>query len=68
MSKPPRPIHANHPQGIPHPFKGATLCGLLVRFGGLECAGRPATCKNCLKRQRKDTPPRPSQGQKESVE
>lgn len=46
MSK--RVIHANGPGG-PHPFKGGTLCGKMVRFGGLETEGRPTTCKTCLK-------------------
>lgn len=43
-----RAIHALGP-GQPHPFKAGTLCGKLVRFGGLECKGRPVTCKTCLK-------------------
>jgi hypothetical protein len=42
-----RVIHAHGP-GQLHPFKGATLCGKLVRFGGLETEGRPVTCKTCL--------------------
>lgn len=44
-----RPIHKSHPNGSPHPFKGATLCGKMVRFGGLEHDDRIATCKTCLK-------------------
>lgn len=43
-----RVIHASG-QGTPHPFKGGTLCGKMVRLGGLEFPGRPATCKTCLK-------------------
>lgn len=43
-----RVIHVSGP-GSPHPFKGWTLCGRLVRFGGLEADRRPATCKSCLK-------------------
>lgn len=46
----PRPIHVVHPNGQPHPFKSHTLCGKLIRWGGLEIPEeRPATCKSCLK-------------------
>jgi hypothetical protein len=44
----PRVIHADGPHS-PHPFKRGTLCGKLVRFGGLEAEARPVTCKICLK-------------------
>jgi len=44
-----RPIHKVHPEGIPHPFKAYTLCGKMVRFGGIEHKERQATCKTCLK-------------------
>jgi hypothetical protein len=43
-----RVIHASGP-GSPHPFKGGTLCGRMVRFGGLEAEGRPPTCKTCIR-------------------
>lgn len=49
-----RVIHGTHPNGQPHPFKANTLCGKLVRFGGIEIPDeRPVTCKNCLKIQEK---------------
>lgn len=44
-----RPIHASHPNGQPHPLKSSTLCGKLVRFGGMETPTRQVTCKVCLK-------------------
>jgi len=44
-----RAVHAAHPNGCPHPLKGLTLCGKMVRFGGFETEGRPATCKACLR-------------------
>lgn len=45
-----RAIHFPHPNGNPHPFKFSTLCGKMVRFGGLAIENeRPATCKTCLK-------------------
>lgn len=46
-----RIIHKPNPAGAPHPFKFVSVCGKLVRFGGLEIDGeRPATCKLCLKK------------------
>lgn len=43
-----RPIHRCSPNGVPHPFKALTLCGLMVRFGGIEIKDeRPMTCKRC---------------------
>lgn len=45
-----RVIHVPHPNGSPHPLKFTSLCGKLIRFGGIEIEGeRPATCKACLK-------------------
>jgi hypothetical protein len=44
-----RPLHISHPNGTPHPFKGGTLCGKMVRFGGFETENKVATCKICLK-------------------
>lgn len=45
-----RPIHAPHPNGQLHPLKFTSLCGKLVRFGGLAIEGeRSVTCKVCLK-------------------
>lgn len=52
-----RPIHLTHPNGNPHPFKSNTLCGKLVRFGGIEIeVERPATCKTCLRIKEKICP------------
>ena len=51
------PIHANHPNSSPHPFKGLSLCGKMIRFGGLEIENtRPATCKKCLEVKKKICP------------
>lgn len=44
-----RPIHESHPNGSPHPLKASTLCGKMVRFGGMAFDLREVTCKNCLK-------------------
>lgn len=44
-----RVIHKPHPNGQPHPFKFTSLCGKLIRFGGIEMSDRIATCKPCLK-------------------
>jgi len=50
MSKQEKAIHLSHPNGSAHPFKAATLCGVMVRFGGMAVRGeREATCKKCLK-------------------
>ena len=42
-------IHKPHPNGQAHPFKYATLCGILSRFGSVETGEREVTCKKCLK-------------------
>lgn len=44
-----RVIHVGHPNGAAHPFKASTLCGKLVRFGGMETDKRKPTCKVCVK-------------------
>jgi hypothetical protein len=67
-----RPIHIPHPNGHPHPFKCATLCGKLVRFGGIRILKsddgllneRPATCKTCLQIDEKICPTRRGTGTK----
>ncbi len=59
-----RKIHRSG-KGSIHPFKAHTLCGLLVRFGGMEITQamvdeeralgeddielRPVTCKACMR-------------------
>lgn len=45
-----RAIHEPHPNGMAHPLKFSSLCGKLIRFGGIRIDGeRPVTCKKCLK-------------------
>lgn len=42
--------HASHPNGgSPHPFKAATLCGFMVRFGQFAYDDEKVDCKKCLK-------------------
>lgn len=56
MSEKERPIHDVHPNGQGHPFKFLSLCGKLIRFGGITTEDRPVTCKKCLKTQEKICP------------